>query len=195
MWKESEILNYLQDKLSVKRYKHVLGVRDTAVKLARTYGEDEEKALLAAILHDCAKNMGDLELIKLVKDHGYIPDKIELKAPQLLHGRAAAIVAKNEMGIVDSSICDAVTYHTTGREAMSSLEKIIYLADYIEPCRDFPGVEALRRESFINLDSAMLMSLENTIRYILDKGQLLHTNTIEARNYFLLKTSGGSSSE
>ena len=78
---------------------------------------------------------------------------------------------------------------------MSSLEKIIYLADYIEPCRDFPGVEALRRESFINLDSAMLMSLENTIRYILDKGQLLHTNTIEARNYFLLKTSGGSSSE
>lgn len=195
MWKEAQIITYLQDKLSVRRYEHVIGVKDTAVKLARTYGEDEEKALLAALLHDCAKNMVDSELLKLVKDYGYIPDKIEMQSPQLLHGRAAAIIAKNEMGIVDVSICDAVTYHTTGREGMALLEKIIYIADYIEPSRYFPGVEALRKESFTNLDRAMLMSLENTIKYIIDRGQLLHTNTIEARNYFLLEQLGGSSNE
>ncbi|NLZ49634.1 MAG: HD domain-containing protein [Clostridiales bacterium] len=195
MWKEAEIINYIQDKLSPKRYNHVLGVRDTAVKLARTYGENEEKASLAALLHDCAKNMEDLALIKLVKNNGYIPDKVEMQAPQLLHGRVAAIIAKYEMGIGDSSIYDAVTYHTTGRERMSLLEKIIYIADYIEPSRDFPGVEALREESFINLDKAMLMSLENTIKHIIDRGQLLHPNTVEARNYFLLQLSGGSSNE
>lgn len=195
MWNEAQIISYLQDKLSAKRYEHVLGVRDTAMELAKTYGEDEKKASLAALLHDCAKNMGDLELIKLVKDYGYVPDKIEMQAPQLLHGRAAAIIAKNEMGIGDTSICDAVIYHTTGREGMSLLEKIIYIADYIEPTRSFLGVEDLRKEAFANLDKAMLMSLENTIKYIISRGQLLHSNTVEARNYFLQLVLGGSSNE
>lgn len=195
MWKETEIENYLQDKISAKRYQHVLGVRDTAVKLAKTYGADEEKAMIAALLHDCAKNMGDLELIQLVKENGYIPDKVEMQSPQLLHGRAAAIIGKNVMGIEDSSIFHAVTYHTTGREGMGLLEKIIYLADYIEPSRNYPGVEVFRKESFTNLDRAMLMSLENTIKYIIDRGQLLHTNTIEARNYFLRELAGGSCDE
>lgn len=195
MWKEAQIIDYLQEKLSVKRYEHVLGVRDTAIQLARTYGEDEEKASLAALLHDCAKNMTDLELIKLVKDNGYIPDKIEMQAPQLLHGRAAALLAKEQMAIEDITVFDAVTYHTTGREGMSLLEKIIYLADYIEPSRSFPGVEVIRKESFINIDMAMLMSLEKTIKYIIDRGQLLHPNTVEARNYFLLRILEGRSNE
>ncbi|WP_163194232.1 bis(5'-nucleosyl)-tetraphosphatase (symmetrical) YqeK [Clostridium thermarum] len=192
MWNEIQMLDYIRKRLSPQRYQHVLGVRDAAVKLAETYGEDKEKAKLAALIHDCAKNMSDEDILSLVKSTGYTPDWIEEVAPQLLHGMAGAIIAKQEMGIEDSLILDAITYHTTGRRCMTLLDKIIYIADYIEPSRDFPTVEDLRREALVDLDRAMLMSLENTIKYVVNKGQLLHTNTIDARNSLLLSIGKGS---
>ena len=195
MWKETEIISYIKEKLPNKRYEHVLGVKASAVKLAERYGEDMEKAAIAALIHDCAKKMKDEELIAIVEKAGYSPDWVEEISPQLLHGMAAAIIAKDQMDVEDTDILDAVTYHTTGRAEMSLLEKIIYIADYIEPSRDFPGVKELRKTAFEDLDKAMLMSLENTIKYIIEKKQLLHTNTVDARNSLLVKLGGNSSND
>lgn len=195
MWKESEIISYIKEKLPGKRFDHVLGVKEAAVRLAEIYGEDKEKAKLAALIHDCAKKMSDTEILKLVEEDGYTPDWIEKESPQLLHGRAAAVIAKKQMGISDNLILDAVTYHTTGKVEMSLLDKIVYIADYIEPGRDFPGVEELRKKAVKNIDKALLMALENTIKYVIEKKQLLHINTIDARNYLLLKLEGNKDSE
>jgi conserved hypothetical protein TIGR00488 len=190
MWKEEQIAHYIKERLSEKRFRHVIGVRDTAAKLADIHGEDREKAVTAALIHDCAKNIKDEELINIVKENGYNFDWIEEASPQLLHGRAAGYIAKNVMGLEDESIFNAVTYHTTGRSSMTLLEKIIYVADYIEPTRDFPGVEELRNMTSSDIDKGVLAALENTIKYVINKGQLLHNNTIEARNHLLMELRG-----
>ncbi|MDP4087657.1 MAG: bis(5'-nucleosyl)-tetraphosphatase (symmetrical) YqeK [Bacillota bacterium] len=193
MWKESMITKFVRERLSEKRFAHTIGVRNTAVKLAEIYGEDRERAMLAGLIHDCAKNMGDEEILSLVKESGYEPDWIEENSPQLLHGRAAAVIALREMGLEDEAVLNAVIYHTTGRTDMTTLEKIVYVADYIEPSRNFPGVDELRKAAFTNIDGAMLMALENTIRYVLEKHELLHTDTIDARNHMLIVMGGKSS--
>lgn len=187
MWKEVQITNYIKERLSEKRYLHVIGVRDTAAKLAEIYGENKEKAIIAALIHDCAKNVKGDELLRVVRENGYTPDWVEEASPQLLHGRAAGYIAMREMGIEDEAVFNAVTYHTTGRSNMSMLEKIIYVADYIEPARNFPGVEELRKVTYTSIDKGVLVALESTIKHVLDKEQLLHNNTIEARNYMLLE--------
>ena len=188
MWSEKKIETYLKSNLPEKRFKHILGVRDTAVKLAKLYGVSEEKAALAALIHDCAKNLEDNKLIQLIKSKSMKIDGISKRSPQLLHGLAGAILAKDNMGIEDEEILEAVTYHTTGKKRMSSLEKIIYLADYIEPNRNFPGVEDLRKTALRDLDEAVLMALEGTIKYVISKGELLHPDTIKARNYLLCRS-------
>lgn len=187
MWSEEQIKNYLKQNLRTKRYEHVLGVRDTAIKLAEHYKEDTEKARFAALIHDCAKNMSDDQIISIVKKHKIEIDDISKISPQLLHGTVAAIMAKEDMGIKDEDVLNAVTYHTTGRKNMSLLEKIIYIADYIEPSRNFQGVEDLRKAAFEDLDKALLKAFDNTIKFVVERGQLLHINTIEGRNHLLSK--------
>ena len=103
-----------------------------------------------------------------------------------------AVIAKDLMGVYDSEILDAITYHTTGRRKMSTLEKIIYISDYIEPLRDFPGVQELRVITNESLDKGMLKALDNTITYVISKGQLLQKDTIDARNFLLMKIAGES---
>ena len=103
----------------------------------------------------------------------------------LMHGLAGSIIAKHIMGIEDEDVLNSISYHTTGRKNMTILEKIIYIADYIEPMRNFPGVDELRKIAYSNLDEALLLSFDNTIKYVITKGQLLHLDTIEARNYIL----------
>jgi predicted HD superfamily hydrolase involved in NAD metabolism len=187
MWSERKIEAYLRENLKEKRFIHTLGVRDTAVKLAKLYSENAAKASLAALLHDCAKSLSDKELIHMVSKKGCKIDWIHEKSPQLLHGHAAAIIAEDIMEVMDKDVLEAVTYHTTGKSNMSTLVKIIYLADYIEPGRSFPGVEELRKTAEVNLDEAVLMALEGTIKYVISCRQLLHPDTIEARNYLLIK--------
>ena len=186
MWNETRILAYIEENLSESRFIHVMGVKKTAEQLAQIYGVDMSKARLAAIIHDCAKNMGNAELIATVKNMGYKIDSISKKNPQLLHGLAGAILAETKMNIKDGEVIDAVRYHTTGRKNMSNLEKIIYIADYIEPSRTFLGVERYRKIAYENLNVALQMILENSIKYILDRGELLHLDTIHARNSILL---------
>ena len=187
MWNEKEMLHYLQINLSESRLYHSLSVSETAVTLATKYGENIESARIAGLVHDCAKNMKDAELIKVASEHGTQIDEIYINNPSILHGLVGSIIASEVMEIRDEDILRSIHYHTTGRKNMSTLEKIIYIADYIEPLRKFNGVDELRTLSFVNLDTALLKSLEDTIKYVISRSELLHLDTIDARNYILIK--------
>lgn len=182
MWTEEQIDAYLRQNLKEDRYKHVISVKDTAIKLAQKYGADIYKAKIAALCHDCAKNMSDNELLSIIKDHNISLDWISLKNLQITHGLVATIIMKEKMEIEDIDVLNAVEYHTTGRNNMSILEKVIYLADIIEPLRNFKQVENLRKLALIDIDKAMIESLNSTIQYVVSKGELLHINTVIARN-------------
>ena len=187
MWSEAEIEKYLKDNLKEGRFKHSLSVRDTAVKLAKRYSVNVDKARIAGLSHDCAKNMSDEEILTLVKKKSIVLDEISLKAPQLLHGVAGAYIAETVFGIGDTEILDAISFHTMGRKNMTLLDKIIYIADYVEPLRSFDGVDKLRKCAQNDLEGALLMSCNNTINYVISKGELLHQNTVDVRNDILLK--------
>ncbi|MHC6179050.1 bis(5'-nucleosyl)-tetraphosphatase (symmetrical) YqeK [Clostridium sp. JNZ X4-2] len=188
MWNEEQIIEYLKEKLKKNRYEHSLGVRDTAVKLAEIYNDDVKKARTAGLVHDCAKYMSNEEILSIAEENHICIDEVSKVNPQLLHGSIAAVIAKNIMGIYDEEILNAVRYHTTGKRNMSSLEKIIYISDYIEPLRDFPGVEDLRKKAFTDLDGAMLDAFNNTIKVVIMRNQLLHVNTIQGRNYLIYRS-------
>ncbi|MBV7273056.1 bis(5'-nucleosyl)-tetraphosphatase (symmetrical) YqeK [Clostridiaceae bacterium UIB06] len=185
MWSEEKIQDYLKKNLRYKRYEHSLGVKDTAVKLAETYKLNIEKAKIAGLVHDCAKNMNDEQILEIALKHDIKINDVCKESPQLLHGAVGAVLAKEIMGIDDKEILDAITYHTTGRKNMSMIDKVIYIADYIEPLRNFPGVEELREVAFKDIDKALLKSFDNTIKFVIDRKQLLHFDTIEARNHLI----------
>jgi predicted HD superfamily hydrolase involved in NAD metabolism len=173
--------------ITKKRMKHSEGVVDAAEKMAQIFDVDVEKARIAAILHDCAKNFSKKELIKEAKRFNLKVDSMEMAEPQLLHGPVGAIVARERFGVVDEEILNAIRYHTTGRRGMSKLEKIIYVSDFTEPSRNFPGIEILRKLSGENLDEATLLALNNTVMYVISIGSVLHPRTIEARNEIVLR--------
>lgn len=156
-----------------------------ALDLAQRFGADEEQAGLAAILHDAAKNMGAAELLSLARQDGMIVDIVQQQAPDLLHGPVAAVLARRELSVAEEAVLRAVAIHTTGAPAMSVLDKVIYLADYIEPGRDFPGVEELRRLAARDLDEAVLAAMDGTLHHVIDRGLLIHPLTVEARNWLL----------
>ena len=187
MWNDSEMLHYLQENLSEKRLRHSISVSETAVSLASKYGENIEKSRIAGLVHDCAKNMNDAGLIKMAGDHEIYIDEVYQHNPSILHGLVGSIIAKEVMGIYDQDILSAIAYHTTGRKDMSLLEKIIYIADYIEPLRKLEGIEELRDLSYVDLDAAVVKSLDNSIEYVISKNELLQLDTVGARNYLLIK--------
>ncbi|OHW62515.1 putative nicotinate-nucleotide adenylyltransferase [Andreesenia angusta] len=173
--------------LSESRYNHTLGVMNEAIRLAERYGEDREKAAVAALLHDLGKSKRIYELLKLDCSSDIILEENLKKNGALYHAVASRMVAERRYSISDSDILNAVRYHTTGRPNMTNLEKIVYLADYIEPGRDFPGVEEMRKISYEDLDRAMLCALENTIVHVVSNGQILHEDTVRSRNYILAR--------
>ncbi len=183
----SEIEKSLKAVMQQKRYTHTMGVVDAAIYLANKYGADTEEARIAALLHDYAKDFSEEELKSYVIQHQLEADKVLLEAYQLLHGKVAASIAEKRFFITNKDILNAIENHTTGRENMSTLEKIIYLADFIEVGRSYPGVDELRLKAEESLDKAVLMAFNNTIKYVLDIEKLLHPNTILARNEILSK--------
>jgi len=187
MWDEKKIIEYIEKNLNKQRFEHSLRVMDTAEKIARHYNADVEKARLAGLVHDCAKNMNDEEMIKVIKENNYNDNYIYIKTAALMHGLVGGIIARNVMGINDTEVLNAVIYHTTGRENMSILEKIIYIADYIEPMRNFEGVDMLRDLTYKDLDEALLMAFDKTIEYVISRRQPLHLNTVKARNFLIKK--------
>ena len=185
MWSEEKIKGYLIENIKEKRVKHILGVAEMSEKLAEFYGESTYKARIAAYIHDVAKYMPYESMISLIKEKGYELTSEDLTMPELLHGLAGAIIGHDLMDIDDEDILNAARYHTTGRVNMSVLEKIVFLADYIEPGRSFPGVEELREMAFLNLDKGVLLAFDSTIKHVVNGGKLLHTDTIISRNYLL----------
>ncbi|MDI3312610.1 MAG: bis(5'-nucleosyl)-tetraphosphatase (symmetrical) YqeK [Thermoanaerobacterium sp.] len=178
----------LKKLLSDERFKHSLGVMETSEKLAVRYGADVEKAKIAGLLHDCAKNLREDELIVLANKYGIDLDDVLEKSPTLLHGPVGGYLIEEYFGIHDDEIKRAIMIHTTGDKDMTLLDKIIFLADYIEPNRKFDGVEDLREAAYKNLDTAVIMALDETIKYVIEKGQLLYNKTVIARNDMIIKT-------
>lgn len=174
-----EIKEYIERNYSEKRKIHTEGVRVTAMELARRYGADPAKAELAALFHDMYRGVSENSLNYYVKHLGL--DEKYMNNCNLAHGKIAAIVMKRDFEITDDDIVNAVSYHTTGRENMSLLEKIIYLADAIEPNRVYPGVDELRKLADEDLDKACLSSLTNTINFVRASGKYLDEETIRAK--------------
>ena len=170
--------------LKPKRMPHVLGTEREAVRLAERYGADVTKARIAALLHDCTKKLDMDEQLALCKKYHIPLDELERKALKLLHSKTGAAIARDVFA-VDDDVYNAIMYHTTGKPDMTLLEKIIYLADYIEPTRDFPGVEALRRTVYEDLDRGLLMGLTMTIDEMEEMGNPVHHMTRDARDYLM----------
>ena len=169
--------------LKPKRVAHVLGVEEAAVRLARRYGEDEDLAAAAAMLHDCTKRLDKDEQLKLCRDYAIPVDSGELKSPQLLHAKTGAVIAQERFGMPEY-VCSAIRWHTTGRPNMTRLEKIIYLADMLEPNRDFPGVDELRALAFEDLDAAMAKALESSVKSLRRREMNVYKDTLEAYRWY-----------
>nr|WP_320025892.1 bis(5'-nucleosyl)-tetraphosphatase (symmetrical) YqeK [uncultured Acetobacterium sp.] len=178
----------LKKILTTKRFNHTMNVVEAADKLARTFGCEPDQARLAALLHDCAKNLSDEQQLDFAQKYQIKIDRVCQNDPQLLHGPVGAVLAGERYGVEDAAIQSAVCYHTTGCEKMSKLDQIIYLADYIEKGRSFPGVDRIRQMAETNLDEATIMALTNSICHVAQTGALIHKRTIDARNDLIIKT-------
>ena len=165
--------------LDPRRVPHVLGAEQEAIRLCIRYGGDVDKARRAALLHDCTKRLSPEEHFALCERYGIALDDVERRNPKLLHALTGAAIAREVYGMDDETV-RAIRYHTTGRAHMSLLEKIMYLADYIEPSREFPGVEELRRVCYENLDRGLALGLEMTVREMTERGEALHRATLDA---------------
>lgn len=168
--------------LKPKRMPHVLGTAETAVQLARRYGADEEAAYVAALLHDCTKKLNIEEQLALCEQYGLQLDEMQRWALKLQHAITGAAVARHVFGVSDA-VYEAIRWHTTGKADMTTLEKVIYLADYIEPTRDFPGVEELRKAIWEDLDRGLLLGLEMSIQEMKNWGNPVHEDTLRARDF------------
>ena len=164
-----EIQEELKKVLKRKRYQHTVGVRYTAQAMAMCFDEDIEKAGYAGMLHDCAKYLSDEEMLVECRKHHIVCSDTEKIRPSLLHAKLGACYAKEFYGVEDDKVLSGIRWHTTGKPGMSNFEKIIFIADYIEPGRKMiPGMEEIRRAAFCNLDEAMSLILENTLSYLED---------------------------
>ena len=187
-----DIQEKLRKKLKGSRYVHTLGVEYTSVCLAMKYGENLETAELSGLLHDCAKELPEKKLIQICRDHGERISKMEYQNPFLLHGKAGACLARDKFGIDDANILNAIRYHTTGRPGMTLVEKIVFVADYIEPNRKkADNLTELRRMAFENLDETVLRILEQTLDYLIRTGKKIDRHTVITRDYYkkLLRSS------
>lgn len=180
----------LESTLSPKRFAHSQGVAQVARELAHRYGADETAAETAGWLHDCAKQLPLEEMQTLVQEAGYIVDRAMWNSRALLHGPAGAAVARQRYGVTETDILRAIFYHTVGRKMMSPLEKIVFLADYIEPSRDFPGVDAIRTAAARSLNAGVLAGMDATLRHLLDTGSTIYPGTIETRNWIIEREDG-----
>lgn len=165
--------------VKAKRLAHIRGTEQTAVALARRWGADPERMRRAAILHDCTKYLSKEEHIEICRRCGIELDELEQSAEKLLHAKSGAGLAAELFG-QEEEVCTAIRYHTTGRGDMTLEEKILYLADYIEPCRDFPEVEEMRRLAQCDLDRAVLLGLRLSIQEMLERNRVVHRNTLAA---------------
>ena len=172
-----KIKKYLKKHLTKDRYQHTLGVAYIAVAMAMRYNPNTsnsefiKRAEIAGLLHDCAKCMDNDKKLKMCKKYDIPYSSFEANHPYLLHGKVGAYIAKKKFDIHDDDILQAITWHTTGRPDMSLLEKIIFIADYIEPSRNpIPELDEIRQLAFVDIDRAMEKILLNTLKFLEAKG-------------------------
>lgn len=178
-----QLYEHIEKSLPSKRYQHTLGVIEVAISLAKQNNINEHSAEIAALLHDVSKCMSLKEL------HSYIECDETLKyygdTGELLHGFAGSIFVKKELGIHDEDILNAIKYHTIGRRGMTTLEKIIYISDAIEPNRSYPNVDLIRKKAKICINDAILLEVDRKLKYLLDIDSPIHPNTVDMRNCIL----------
>lgn len=172
--------------LSESRYQHSLGVEEVCYDLALIHGDDIIKVSIAGILHDCAKYMSDKELLQECEKYNLPFTDTEKKLPHLLHAKLGAVYAGEKYGIEDESILDAIKYHTTGRPAMSKLEKIVYIADYIEPYRtSIPVLDQAREIAYKDLNEAIICIANSSLDYLMTKDTIIDSLTKETYDYYV----------
>ena len=179
----AEAKKHVKARLSEKRWTHTKNVKKMAVKLAKRWGADPEKAAMAAILHDSAKELPKSELLQIFADNAIIAENAPARPSPVWHGIAAAILAQTQWGVSDPEILSAIRCHTTGKPDMSKLDKIIYLADMTSAERDWPGVEELRALQMENLDRALCDALKRSIDFVEEKGGALDPESVAAYEY------------
>jgi nicotinate-nucleotide adenylyltransferase len=172
--------------LKPSRVSHVLGCRDTAVELAKRWGADETDAARAGMLHDVTKALDGPLQLTLCAEYGTMLDDFGKKYPKTLHALTGALVAQRIFG-ENEAVVNAIRHHTTGKADMALLEKIIYVADYMEPNRDFPGVEQLRSLAFIDLDGALKLGLEMTLEHLKRQGSEVSPESRDALAFLCKK--------
>lgn len=186
-----EIQKSLSKVQGKHRYVHTLGVQYTSAALAMTYGCDLNKAQLAGLLHDCAKTLSSKKLLKICEENHLPISETEHKNPFLLHGKAGAVLAKKYYDIADEDILNAIRHHTTGRPDMSLLEKIVFIADYIEPGRNSaPNLDELRKLCFTNLDQGVCAILKQTLDFLKNHKDNIDYQTVETYQYYKKQLEG-----
>lgn len=175
-------IKILKPMLSQKRFEHSLNVAQEAVKLAKKFGADEEKAEIAGLLHDILKDTPAEKQLKIIADFGIIMTDVELSAKRFWHAISGAVYIRTVLKIEDREIFDAVRYHTTGRKNMTLLEKVIFIADFISKDRDYPGVEEMRKTAYKSLDKAIVEGIAFTITDLAERRDPIVPETIDAYN-------------
>lgn len=180
-----KIRKSMEKSLDDKRFEHTLGVEYTAAALAMCHGASIKNAQLAGLLHDCAKCLSDEKRLSICEKHNISINAVERRNPSLLHAKVGSFLAMEEYEVNDSDVIHAILNHTTGRPGMSVLEKIIFIADYIEPGRmKAPHLDEIRRLAFVNLDAALLRILEDTLCYLEECGGEIDPMTRRTYNYY-----------
>lgn len=186
-----ELQEKMRKKLTVSRFEHTMGVMYTAAALAMAHGENIDKALLAGLLHDCAKCYSDEKKLALCEKFGVVLSSYELENTALIHAKLGAVLAREKYGVDDDEICHAILTHTTGIPGMNMLDKIIYIADYIEPHRnDAPNLFVLRKLAFTDLDETLRIILTDSLDYLNTKNKVIDPATRETYDFYCKKAEG-----
>lgn len=185
---ENEIISKLKITQNERRFSHTLGVMQEAERLAPRFGVNTDKARLAALLHDCAKNLDEArgkDFFSICSEYGVKLDECARNEHALVHAFLGAAVAFRDYGIEDHEILEAIYYHTTARANMTPLEKLIYIADMTEPGRTLSQADEIRRLVEIDIDEALIYAIGCSIKHVIRKGTLIHPDSIHALNYLI----------
>ena len=174
---EQKARRLAKKRLSEKRYQHTLNVRRMAVKLAKRWGADPEKAALAALLHDTAKELPREEMLQILNDNAIMAENAQNRPSPVWHGICAAILAQTQWGVEDEEVLSAIRCHTTGRPGMSLLDEIVFLADMTSAERDYPEVDYLRKLEKKDIHQAMREALEMNLHWLEESGRPVDEET------------------
>ena len=182
-----EIIEKLKGTLSEKRFNHTMGVAKEAVRLAKHYGGDEEKAYIAGLLHDCAKEISYEDSLKMIEEKGIEADELLRPCRGIILGPVGEHLAREEYGVTDKEILSAIRYHSTGRSNMTLLEKIIFLADFIEPGRNFEDIDKAREIAYEDIDDAIIFTCNKILTFTINNHKIIHNDTLDTRNYLIIQ--------